>query len=132
MQQTRYSRPQVRDYGTLLELTAAVDVNLVGAMGNVVMAAMSNPLGSPVATDPSNYSGGGGVLGGGAGGGGAGGGGAGHGSGGGIAGLFGGGGPSGKLPFSGFPVVLLAAIGAMMASAGAILRAMVRRDPPET
>jgi len=133
MEQTRYSRPQVRDYGTLLELTAAVDVNLVGAMGNVVMAAMSNPLGSPRASDPSLQSGGvGGALGGGASGGAGGGAGGGGGGGGGLGSLLGGGGGGGKLPFTGFPVVLLAAIGAMVASAGAVLRGLVRRnDPPD-
>jgi hypothetical protein len=129
MQQANtYTPPQVRDYGTLLELTAAVDVNFVGVATNVVMAAMSNPMGNPHATDPSLQSGGaGGVIGGGGGsGGGAGG--AGGGGGGGVADLLGGGGAGGKLPFTGFPVVLLAAIGAMVASAGAALRGLLRRN----
>jgi hypothetical protein len=129
-----YRPPQLKDYGTLLELTAAVDVNFVGMASNVVMAVMSNPIsGTPWANDPSLHSGAGEVLGGAAGGGSGGGGGASGGGGaGGIAHLFGGGGGGGKLPFTGFPVVLLAAIGAMVASAGAALRSLVRRkERPE-
>src|SRR5256885_8935774 len=64
-----YTPPQLKDYGTLLELTAAIDVNFVGMATNAVMAAISNPIGSPRATDPTLQSGSGGVLGGGGGGG---------------------------------------------------------------
>lgn len=129
-QHNNYSPPRVEDYGTLLELTAAVDVNVVGLVGNVVMAAMSNPMGGPHATDPTLQPGAGGVLGGTGGGGGGltGGGGGGAGGGGFLAHLLGGGGGGGKLPFTGFPVVLLAAIGAMVASAGAALSALLRRS----
>src|SRR5256885_9199933 len=74
-----YTPPQLKDYGTLLELTAAVDVNFVGMATNAVMAAISNPIGSPRATDPTLQSGSGGVLGGGGGGGASGGGGGGAG-----------------------------------------------------
>ena len=121
-----YSRPQIRDYGTLLELTTQIDVNLVGAFANVVMATMSGPLASGHVGDPSYTAGGaGGVTGGGGGGpGGAGGG------GGSFFGLslgHGGGGRGGKLPFTGFPVVVVAAIGAAFASMGAALRAGLRR-----
>ena len=121
-----YSAPQVRDYGTLLDVTAHIDVNFVGAVANVVIAAMSSPLGGGGggggAVDPNHASGGiGGVS-------------ARGGGGGGITKLLGGGGGGGggKLPFTGFPVVLLAAVGAMFASLGATLRALVRRRDSET
>ena len=120
MEASTYTAPQVKDYGTLLELTAHIDVNFVGAAANVVMAAMSTPIGGGgVANNPSiSHAASGGVGGVGA-----------HGGGGGGGGLLSaaGGGGGGKLPFTGFPVVLLAAVGAMVASLGAVLRAMVRR-----
>jgi hypothetical protein len=124
MEASTYTAPQVKDYGTLLELTAHIDVNFVGAAANVVMAAMSSPIGGGggVADNPSiSHAASGGVGGVSAHGGGTGGG------GGGLLSAARGGGGGGKLPFTGFPVVLLAAVGAMVASLGAVLRAMVRR-----
>lgn len=114
MQPKTYIQPRVRDYGTLVDLTAAVDVHFLGVVSNVVMAAISNPLG---VTDSGHT---GGVLGSQSGGGG------GAGGGGGLSHLLGGGG-GGKLPFTGFPVAFAAAVGAAMTAAGATLRAILRR-----
>lgn len=150
---TTYTRPHVRDYGTLLELTADVDVNFVGFASNLVMAAISGPTGGggggeggsgPGGTvvTPDNTAGGptgnggGGTPGGeagdvggedtGGGSGGGGGGSAGGGSaGGGAAG--GGGGGGRKLPFTGYPVLLATGVGAALTSAGLTLRSRLRR-----
>ena len=110
-----YSKPEVRDYGTLLEVTSHVDVNFLGAVSNLVLAAISGPL-PPHGTISQTGSGGNAPIhGGGAGGGG---------GGGGILGIGAGG---GKLPFTGLSTVVVAAIGAALASAGASLRMLVRR-----
>jgi hypothetical protein len=113
----RYSPPHVTDYGTLLELTSHIDVNFTGAVSNLVLAAMSGPLGAVSGTgsgSPGGSGGAGGVTQA-----------AGpHGAGGGFLGLGGGG---GKLPFTGFPTLLVAAVGAALASAGATIRMLLRR-----
>ncbi|HEX8075416.1 MAG TPA: hypothetical protein VF545_10595 [Thermoleophilaceae bacterium] len=122
MHASTYSRPEVKDYGTLLELTAQLDVHTVGVAANVVMAAMSSPMApmqDPTVAGTLDTNQVGGARGGGGGGGG-----------GGLLGLgSGGGGGGGKLPFTGFPVMLLASLGAAMASAGVALRALLRRQP---
>ena len=155
-----YTPPQVRDYGTLLQLTADLDVNLVGVTSRLVMAAMSGPTGGgpggPGGTPENTVltpnpggggvggtitpdgptgngggatpggvnevadrdaSGGGGSRGGGAGGGGAGGGGLGAAA----------AGEQRKLPFTGFPVLLAASVGAVLTSGGVLLRSKLRR-----
>ena len=150
-QLNRYTPPAVTDYGTLLELTAHVDVNLVGLASNIVMAAMSGPTGGGPGNTPDGTvltpgpGGGGGTItpdvptgnggtatgnevagrtatggGGGSGGGGAG--------GGGLAGAAVGGG-DGKLPFTGYPIMLAAGAGAALTSAGVLLRSKLRRRP---
>ena len=155
----RYTPPQVRDYGTLLELTADLDVNLVGVTTNLVLAAMSGPSGggpggpggtpdntvltpgpgggggSTITPDGPTGNGGGATpggvnevadrdaSGGGSGGGGAGGGGA----GGGVGSAAGG--EQKKLPFTGFPVMLAAGVGAALTSGGVLLRSRLRRRP---
>jgi hypothetical protein len=137
MQDKTYTAPQVRDYGTLLEVTSALDVSFLGGAQSLVMAAISNPFSGGVDGVDSSYSdgGGGAILGveeirthGAAGGSG----GAGGGKGGGGALKAAGGGGGGKhLPFTGLPVILLAAVGATLASAGAVLRSLVRRRPDD-
>ncbi len=115
-----YEKPEVRDYGTLLEVTSHIDVNFLGAVSNLVLAALSGPL-PPKGTISQTTAGASGVHGGGPGGGAGGA----HG-GGGILGLGSGG---GKLPFTGLSTVLVAAVGAALASAGASLRVLLRRRP---
>ena len=108
-----YSKPEVRDYGTLLEVTSHVDVNFLGAVSNLVLAAISGPLPPHWTISQTGSGSNAPIHGGGAGGGG-----------GGILGIGAGG---GKLPFTGLSTVLVAAIGAALASAGASLRMLVRR-----
>jgi hypothetical protein len=96
----KYNQPQVRDYGTLLELTADIDVHVTGAVSNLVIAAMSNPI------DPAR---------------------GGSSSGGGVDPLVTGPPPGGKLPFTGFPVMLFAAVGAALAAIGSVIRSSLRR-----
>jgi hypothetical protein len=143
-----YEAPRVEDYGTLEELTE--DASLLSPLGLGAMAAVTGPL-----TPPGGPGGGGhgpetatpptvagefdqtpGDQGGGAPGdvGGEGGGGGGDvgGGGGDVGGESGGGGAgggeSGKLPFTGFPVVLAGAVGGVMTAAGAKLRRAVSRS----
>lgn len=127
-----YTQPQVRDYGTLLEVTSHIDVNFVSGVANLVMAAMSGPLGATGNTQGNGVTipGGSGGVGGVAGSGGTGGvaGGGPGGGGGGLLGLGANGG-GGKLPFTGFPTILVASIGAALASTGAALRLLLRRRP---
>jgi len=104
LQSPSYIAPQVRDYGTLVELTAAVDINLVGAAGNLVMAAMSAPIAPGGAVE--GQVGGGGV---------------GHGGALNLAEPGGG----GRLPFTGLSALLVAGVGAALASVGAALRALI-------
>ena len=106
-----YSKPEVRDYGTLLEVTSHVDVNFLGAVSNLVLAAISGPL-PPHGTISQTGSGGNAPI---------------HGGGAGGGGILGIGAGGGKLPFTGLSTVLVAAIGAALASAGASLRMLVRR-----
>jgi hypothetical protein len=135
MESRSYSPPVVKDYGTLLELTAALDVNVMGAISNLAMAAVSGPIGGPNTPGaPGGTGGTGNLLGGhvsdGIGNAPAGGnspGNAGGGGHGGIVGLVFGGKGAGKLPFTGFPVVLIAAFGAAFASTGAAIRSLLRR-----
>ena len=118
MNRARYAPPQVTDYGTLLELTSHIDVNFTGAVSSLVLAAMSGPLGAVSGTgsgSPGGNGGAGGVTQA-----------AGPHGGGGIGGLLGPVG-GGKLPFTGFPTLLVAAIGAALASAGATIRMLLRR-----
>ena len=151
----RYTPPHVADYGTLLELTAHVDVNLVGMASNIVMAAISGPTGTPnngggggnnFVPDPPGTGGGGTTFspdvptgngggaspgdasevasGGASGGGGAGGG------GGGLSGAVTGG-EGKKLPFTGYPIMLAAGVGAAMTSMGLALRKKLRSEADE-
>jgi hypothetical protein len=119
-----YTPPEVRDYGTLLEVTAELDVAFVGAMTNVVMAALSAPIGGEVRGDTEDFfgNGGGGSLG------------AGDDVGGGGAGealATGDPGAGGtRLPFTGFPVAMAAGIGAAFVTFGAAARSALRRRPP--
>jgi hypothetical protein len=102
----KYTQPQVRDYGTLLELTADIDVHFTGAVSNLVVAALSAPMGD---VGGREISGGGGGIGGG---------------GDALAGAD----PGGrKLPFSGFAVMLIAAAGAALAAVGSAVRSTLRR-----
>jgi len=143
-----YERPGLRDYGTLLELTA--DLPTMTHLGIGTMAVVTAPL-SPGAgagggtagvneTSPGG-AGGEGVLGGngeggvggvnaegseGGSGGGAGGGSGGGGTGGGSGGGSGGGGGGGDLPFTGFPVAVAGAVGAGLTAAGEKLRRSLR------
>jgi hypothetical protein len=115
MENMTYIRPQVRDHGTLVELTADIDVNFVGVVGNVVMAAITSPM------TPTGDGGTAGLIE------------RNVGNGGGVGGLSGGGlggaGPGGgsNLPFTGFQALLLAAIGAMFSGTGALIRAKLAR-----
>jgi hypothetical protein len=103
----RYNQPQVRDYGTLLELTADMDVHLTSAVSNIVVAAMSNPIAVGGAEAGGSSAGGGG----------------------GSDPIAAGPAPGGKLPFTGFPVMLLAAVGAALATLGSVIRSSLRRRP---
>jgi hypothetical protein len=131
-----YAPPRVVDYGTLVEITAAVHL-LMGAT-DISDLSFSGPLipgaGGEAAGGTSSGSGGGeyGILSGsgsggsdpssgvGSGGGGA----SGSGSGGG-----GGGGGGGHLPFTGFAAGAAVAIGSGLTAAGAALRRAARRRP---
>jgi hypothetical protein len=109
-----YTKPHVKDYGSLLQLTADVHVHFTGMVSNLVVAALSTPLGHGVAGHVSTggLSDPGGVGGVGAGGG------------------VGGGVPGGnKLPFTGFAALLAAGIGSSFVVFGAALRAALRRRP---
>jgi hypothetical protein len=133
-----YAPPRVVDYGTLVEITAAVHL-LMGAT-DISDLSFSGPLipggGGETAGGTSSGSGGGeyGILNGSGGGGsdpssgvgsgGGGGGASGSGSGGG-----GGGGGGGHLPFTGFAAGAAVAIGSGLTAAGAALRRAARRRP---
>ncbi|HEY1359325.1 MAG TPA: hypothetical protein VGF21_13565 [Thermoleophilaceae bacterium] len=136
-----YAPPRVRDYGDLVALTRA-DATLMHVGVGGVAAASSTPLapgGTAGATQgggelgailPATQGGGsgtptgstapGGTLGTGAGGG------AGGGTGGGAGGGVGGGG-GGSLPFTGFAVGIVAAIGSGMTAAGVALKRRLSR-----
>jgi len=115
-------QPQVRDYGTLLELTADLDVHGVSMLSNVVMAALSNPIGSPGGVVQGEIEVGGADT-----------------SGGGAGGVGDPGGTAdklatapagdGKLPFTGFAALLAATAGAALVTVGAAVRAGLRRRP---
>jgi hypothetical protein len=119
MENIAYIRPQVRDHGTLVELTADIDVNFVGAVANVVMAAITSPM------TPTGDGGTAGLIERNVGGVGSGGGVGGVGSGGGLGGAPPGGGSN--LPFTGFQALLLAALGAMFSGTGALIRSKLAR-----
>jgi hypothetical protein len=104
----KYNQPQVKDYGTLLELTADIDVHFTGAVSNIVLAAMSAPTGGGVGGQDASGGGGGAD---------------------GLGDAVATGGPPGKLPFTGFPVMLLAAAGAALTAFGAAIRSTVKRRP---
>ncbi|MEA2474914.1 MAG: hypothetical protein QOE06_2829 [Thermoleophilaceae bacterium] len=108
-----YTKPHVKDYGSLLQLTADVHVHFTGMVSNLVVAALSTPLGHGVAGQVSTggLSDSGGLGGGGLGGGG---------------GVPGGG---SKLPFTGFAALVAAGIGSSFVMFGAALRAALRRRP---
>jgi hypothetical protein len=146
--QGAYRPPSVEDYGTLVELTAAFDPDMLNTVvkstltlaqvsavvpggevlpgsesGGTTGAPNLGDTGTGTGTVPTGAGGGGGggTLGQGAGGGDTGGGGAGGGSG------AGDGGAGGKLPFSGYQALLVAGLGAALATAGAKARATLRR-----
>lgn len=150
-----YSEPRIEDFGTLIDLTAAFDPDTLGdlAKGALSMAAVSVPM-SGGGTLPGTGGGGGGggttptseTLGQGGSGGGStpgtsGGGGGDSGGSAGAQGSGAGGGPGGggsegggsdgggRLPFSGFSVILTAALGAVLAGGGARARSVLRRKP---
>ena len=116
-----YSAPLIEDYGSLTDLTASFDPDMVasGAGGlslAVVSAVLRERTSSSSTVLDERISGGGGGGSSGGGGAGAGGGGTGDGS-----------GAGGRLPFSGYAVFVTAAVGAGLASAGAGTRAALRR-----
>jgi len=141
-----YTKPEVVDYGSLVELTADIEhLNLSAGMLQAVVGAavISQPLipgdgGGVLATQGTGGTGtvpdaGGGLPGDGGGtldepaaGGGQGGGGGGAGAGGGGA-AGGAAAAGGRLPFTGFSVFLVVVLGAGMAAGGASLRARLRR-----
>ena len=150
LQRTAYSAPIVKDHGTLVELTQDFDADFVGSVAKIVtLAAVSPPMGGetpgPNPGDDGDVGGrqdtggtptdgvdgvdgeDGGELGqresgdGGGNGGGSGGG------GGALPVGAGGGGGGGKLPFTGFPAVALAGVGAAMTTAGFVARQKLRR-----
>ena len=103
-----YTAPQIRDYGTLLELTADIDAHFFGTVSNLVVAALSAPLGGDVGGRSTS---------------------------GGVSDLDSGGaadvlstarGGGGQLPFAGFPALLLAGAGAALLILGAALRSIFR------
>lgn len=134
-----YSAPLIEDYGSLTDLTASFDPDMVASFaqgaGGLSLAVVSAVLPDRSSSSSSTVlekriSGGGGssrvlderISGGGGGGS----------SGGGGAGAGGGGtgdpsGAGGRLPFSGYAVFVTAAVGAGLASAGAGTRAALRR-----
>ena len=130
MERTAYTRPRVRDYGSLVDLTADFDLTFAGSVAKVVtMAAVSSPLSTADALGRGTSPGAGdGQLGeagsGGSGGGDPGGGGGDPGGGGGVS-LPG---MGGKLPFTGYPALLIATLGAGLAAAGTALRLRFRRS----
>jgi len=110
-----YSAPLIEDYGSLTDLTASFDPDMVASgAGGLSLAVVSTVLRERISSSSTvldeRISGGGG------GGAGAGGGGTGDGS-----------GAGGRLPFSGYAVFVTAAVGAGLASAGAGTRAALRR-----
>jgi hypothetical protein len=129
-QLVKYVRPEVKEYGDLVSITA--DDAGMAHLGLGTLAAMSSPiipdagggavLPSTSSVDPSGDAGGdaGDVAGDVASGGGLG-----AGSGGGSAG--GGGAGAGKLPFTGFAAAAVAAIGAGLTGAGAAARKYLAR-----
>jgi hypothetical protein len=124
MELTVYGRPQVSDYGTVVDLMAAFDLSFVGsAAKGLAMAAVSAPVAGGGGAQHGGVLSGGPVSGGSDGGAG----GAGKSIVGGIGGLLGGG--PGKLPFTGYPAVLAAALGALLATVGGIIRSVLRRQP---
>jgi hypothetical protein len=109
MELAAYRKPQVTDYGTLMEVTSHMHVHFLGVVNQLVLAAISGPI---TPNDPGGVAGATGAGGG-------------HG-GGGILGL---GGSGGKLPFTGLSTILVASIGAALASLGATIRMLMRRKP---
>lgn len=127
-------KPEVRDYGTLREVTADFDVGVAAGIARSLVMLQVSPtispgggsgvgglLGSGGATDPTS-GGVGGTSGGGVGGvsgsGGTG--------GGGAAGTSGGGG-GGSLPFTGLAIALVAGVGAAFSGVGIAVRRTLRR-----
>jgi hypothetical protein len=132
-----YNPPQVTDHGSLVALTADFDADFIGSIAKLVtMAQVSAPLGGGGGDGggPEDDVLGGGPITGGAegevlvesksGGGGPGTGRSGPGAGGPL-GAEGGGG--GKLPFTGFAVMAVAAVGAAVTSAGVAIKRKLRR-----
>ena len=116
-----YSAPLIEDYGSLTDLTASFDPDMVASgAGGLSLAVVSTVLRERISSSSTvldeRISGGGGGGSSGGGGAGAGGGGTGDGS-----------GAGGRLPFSGYAVFVTAAVGAGLASAGAGTRAALRR-----
>jgi hypothetical protein len=147
-----YSPPEVRDYGSLVALTADFDATFLGSVAKVVtMAAVSPVVGGggggggggntvlPDSTGPQAQgpSGGGGTggevlsgdpVGTGGGGGGSPSGGTAAGGGGGTVSTAGAGDdPGGKLPFTGLALAVMAWAGAVMTGAGIAVKAKLRR-----
>jgi hypothetical protein len=140
-----YIPPQIRDYGTLEELTKDISLLSPHGIGGRI-AAVTGPIGGGGGgggnIQPAHTQGGAGDVGDlNSGGGGGGGGGApvgatspgsaggGAGSGGGGAGGGGAGGGHGQLPFTGFPAAFAGAVGGVMAGTGAYLRKVLRPGP---
>lgn len=130
-----YNPPQVTDHGSLVALTADFDADFIGSIAKLVtMAQVSPPIGGGQGGAPDGeFLGGGPVSGEGdgevlveskSGGGGPGTGRSGPGAGG-LLGAEGGGG--GKLPFTGFAVMAVAAVGAAVTSAGVAIKRKLRR-----
>ena len=146
-----YGHPHIQDYGSLVELTADLDLHMVGSVAKIVsLASVSNPIGGGGGGDFGSVPDGGGtapthathstggeaqfsptldnggeVLGDRHIGAGPQGGsldGASSGSTGGAAG----GGATGKLPFTGYAAMMIAGFGAALASGGAVLRSKLR------
>ena len=142
-----YVPPAIEDYGSLVELTAAFDPDLLNTVAKsaLSLAVVSTPIppgnvpdsgvlpetltSTPTGTETVGQTGPGGGSGSGAPGGTVGQGAAGVGSGGGGSGSAGAGGSAagGRLPFTGYTVVLTAAVGAAIAGAGTSARSALRR-----
>jgi len=112
-----YPAPTIEDYGSLVELTAAFDPDLVGSVAKGLSLAVVSAAFLPgMESSSTGFSGGGSGGGDTAGASGAGGGGG-----------EGGSGAGGRLPFTGYSVVLTAAVGAALAGAGAGAKSALRR-----
>ena len=107
-----YSAPLIEDYGSLTDLTASFDPDMVASgAGGLSLAVVSTVLRERISSSSTvldeRISGGGG--------------------GGSSGGTGDGSGAGGRLPFSGYAVFVTAAVGAGLASAGAGTRAALRR-----